>query len=336
MKRSELHEQAAGLSFSVNDIITGETGFAHYSPYDEIEDLHSEAVRLARNSQADFNALIDWCQQAHDCLAANAERPGVVATWQARLLPFFLRSRFLQRCRAKPRGYAGDYLTIQMMYEAAASTSDDVFGRAADAWAMAQPCPRAVRNRRALVGDLIRLLRAQFDGEKLSVVSLGCGPAAEVFDSLPVGNACFRLVDIDSEAVAFVQQKARHLRAAGAVTPMLGNIIKMAVRKDDAIPRGQHAFYSLGVIDYFADQLVLRLLDYIHDRLAPGGVVMLGNFRPGHANAAFFEHALEWPLRLRSREQLASLVARSRFARCPTFIGSEAEGVQLFIRCVKA
>jgi len=36
---------------------------------------------------------------------------------------------FLRRCRDQPRGYAGDHLTIQMMYDGIA-TSGSVFGNA--------------------------------------------------------------------------------------------------------------------------------------------------------------------------------------------------------------
>jgi extracellular factor (EF) 3-hydroxypalmitic acid methyl ester biosynthesis protein len=92
----------------------------------------------------------------------------------------------------------------------------------------------------------------------------------------------------------------------------------------------------MGLIDYLKDGLVIALLNYIHGKLAPGGSVCLGNFRPDHPNAALFQHALDWPLILRSESDLARLVARSRFAGAPVHIGSEAEGVQLFVKCVKA
>jgi len=68
-----------------------------------------------------------------------------------------------------------------------------------------------------------------------------------------------------------------------------------------------------GLIDYFSDEVVVRLLDYIHAKLVPGGLALLGNFRPGHANEAFFMHALDWPLTLRSEAELAALVQSSRF-----------------------
>jgi hypothetical protein len=112
-----------------------------------------------------------------------------------------------------------------------------------------------------------------------------------------------------------------------------GNIIKMLLARGGALPSNQHAFYSLGLIDYLKDDLVVRLLDCIYDRLKEGGLVLLGNFRPNHSNADFFQHALDWQLKLRNEDQLLALVSRSKFRSGS--IGSEAEGIQLFAQCEK-
>lgn len=301
----------------------------------DIAALAAEAREL-RATEPSRAVLLHWCQRAHDRLvAAVGDGADAVAAWQQRLLPLFLTSPFLDRAYRQPRGYAGDYATIQMMYDAVPAGSD-AFARAVDAWALQQPCPRAVRNRRARVHGLLAELGPRFQGQELSVVSLGCGPAAEVFECLPADGVVFRLLDIDEEAVAHVSRRAQAVGAADRVKPLRANVIKLALGRSTVLPAQQHAFYSLGLIDYFGDELVVRLLDWIHRNLAEGGAVVLGNFRPGHPNAAFFDHALDWPLRLRSAEHLHDLVQRSRFRGGPVAVGAEAEGVQLFVTCLKA
>jgi hypothetical protein len=275
---------------------------------------------------------MDWCQRAHDHLAALAD-PSSIARWQELLGPIFAKSPFLDRARRKPRGYAGDYLTIQMMYDSVPAGAN-AFALGIDAWALSQPCPQAVRNRPALVNAMIAGLGARFPGQTLSVTSLGSGPAAEVFDYRRQEDVSFTLVDIDPEAIRFVLERAEIEEAR--VLPLLGNLAKMVLGRSIALPDEQHAFYSLGVIDSFPDDLVIRLLDYIHPRLRKGGVVLLGNFRPDHPNAAFFTHALDWPLRLRCEHALRALVAHSKFATSAIRIGSEAQDVQLFVECRKA
>jgi extracellular factor (EF) 3-hydroxypalmitic acid methyl ester biosynthesis protein len=299
----------------------------------ELYALHTQALVHKRNPATPSSAIIDWCQRSHDCLARFARRNSdEVKRWQDLLLPFFLEGEFLKRCHEQPRGYAGDYLTIQMIYDDAPRSAHD-FGRAVDIWAMAQPCPRAVRNRRFLVGNFVQQVRENFSPP--SIVSLGCGPATEVFDTRRRDGVDFTLIDIDAEAISHVLEKARSCSDAQHIKTINANIIKMILRDDGTLPGSHSAFYSMGLIDYFRDDLVVRLLDYIYSKLEPGGMVMLGNFRPDHPNVALFQHALNWPLLLRSEGDLLRLAAESRFANSSVHVGAEAEGVQLFMHCVK-
>src|SRR5262249_27090196 len=120
---------------------------AFAEPINALRALKAEAVALLSNPNAPPSRINDWCEHAHDRLAWLAvHNPAGIELWREILLPFFLRSPFLRRCREKPRGYAGDYLTIQMMYDHSPRQIES-FGMAVEAWAMAQPCPKAVRNR---------------------------------------------------------------------------------------------------------------------------------------------------------------------------------------------
>jgi len=330
------HFDAAEAHGAVYETWLQPTGPFRANPADALRSLEAEGADLLDRPSALPSHVHDWCQRAHDQLAwLAAHNPVGIGLWREMLLPFFLQSPFLRRCREKPRGYAGDYLTIQMMYDQHAQPIDG-FGMAVQAWAMTQPCPRAVRNRRRLVAAFVDHACANCDHGWPSIISLGCGPAAEVFDTLGHCNANFTLVDIDEEAIAFVRTKAHDAGLSDQIAVRRANIIKMALGADCRIADGQNAIYSLGLLDYFNDALFIRLLDYIHGKLAKGGRALLGNFRPAHANAAFFEHALEWPLTLRSESDLLRLVKQSRFADCPMSIGAEPEGVQLFIECEKA
>lgn len=296
--------------------------------------LHAEVHKLSREQAASPAAISSWCQRAHDHLTKISAEAECIALWRELLLPYFVRSPFLKRCREKPRGYAGDYVTIQMMYENLPS-GGSTFGKAVDAWAMGQPCPKAVRNRRALVGSFVNRVSGVSRGHPLSIVSLGCGPAAEVFDVLHLNDIRFTLIDFDEDATSYVRAQASSRGVDDRLHLMHANVIKMMFRDQGELPANQSAFYSLGLIDYFKDNLVIRLLDYIYDKLALGGLVLLGNFRPGHANEALFQHALDWPLVLRSENELRHLVRQSKFSNSPIVVGTEKEGVQLFIECVK-
>ena len=57
--------------------------------------------------------------------------------------------------------------------------------------------------------------------------------------------------------------------------------------------------YSMGLIDYFTDKFVVRLLNFNSDILQPGDRVVLGNFRSTSQNSQFMKHVLDWKLNYR-------------------------------------
>jgi cyclopropane fatty-acyl-phospholipid synthase-like methyltransferase len=203
-----------------------------------------------------------------------------------------------------------------------------------DEWALNQPFPRAMRTSRQLVWDLLLRTQDEFDGE-MHVVSLGCGPAAEVFDLADLDNVRFTLVDGDADAVTGLKAKIRAARMESRVTAMRESVIKMALDDQTRFVYPPSVIYSLRTLDHFTDELAVRLLDYCHGALAPGGVAFLGNVRAGHPNAALFDRALNWPLVLRSKDDLLRLVQCSKFTGCEVAIGADQEGVQLFVECRK-
>ena len=70
--------------------------------------------------------------------------------------------------------------------------------------------------------------------------------------------------------------------------------------------------YSIGLIDYFADNFVVSLLDYCYELLAPGGKVILGNFHPQNTTRALMEYILDWKLIHRDEHDMNRLMAASR------------------------
>ena len=88
--------------------------------------------------------------------------------------------------------------------------------------------------------------------------------------------------------------------------------------------------YSIGLIDYFNDKFVVKLLDFAFGLLRPGGRVILGNFHPRNPDKAFMDHVLEWRLIHRDESDMNRLFETSKFGRPCTNIRFEQQGVNLF------
>jgi len=97
----------------------------------------------------------------------------------------------------------------------------------------------------------------------------------------------------------------------------------------------QDLIYSIGLIDYFQDKLVVQLLNWMYDTLAPGGKALLGNFDPRCPNRVFMDHLLEWRLIYRTPDDMRRLFASSKFGDAPVDVRYEQEGINLFASCRK-
>lgn len=258
---------------------------------------------------------------------------------QRELLPFLLLSEIGDRMYTKPRGYAGDFLTIDIMYRDRAGGTGRL-GPTLDRAFRAQPANRAVVNRRQLLAEEIGKTMAERPGERAHVMSLAAGPAAELFDVFATLEDPKSLkatcVDIDLQALAFVSDRADQRGLRKQIDLHNENLVYLALgrRKLDLPP--QDLIYSIGLIDYFADKFVRMLLDWIHERLRPGGRVILGNFHSSNVNKALMDHVFEWQLLHRTEADMHALFRASRFGRDCTSIRYEPEGVNLFAECIKA
>jgi extracellular factor (EF) 3-hydroxypalmitic acid methyl ester biosynthesis protein len=139
----------------------------------------------------------------------------------------------------------------------------------------------------------------------------------------------FHLIDIDPDALEFVNRKATNIGVQQSLTLHRANVFHLTARKKIHIPPVDFA-YSLGLIDYFEDRHVERLLDFVYEVLAPGGKMILGNFHPQNPSRALMESVLEWRLIHRSEEDMCRLCKASRFARGFEQIAFEDQGVNLF------
>ncbi len=113
------------------------------------------------------------------------------------------------------------------------------------------------------------------------------------------------------------------------------NLIHVAVgRRELALP-AQDLVYSIGLIDYVDDNLVVKLLDWIHRILRPGGRVVLGNFHPRNPTRAAMDHVLQWRLIHRDEADMHRLLRASAFGTQCSRIIYEPQQINLFAEGVK-
>jgi CRP-like cAMP-binding protein/SAM-dependent methyltransferase len=284
------------------------------------------------------------CAKVNELIGDAAPLPDEVKWAMGRrvreeMLPYLLLTRTAERFYSKPRGYAGDFMTIQMIYDNEPGGTGRI-GPLLDECFLRAPAAAGVRNRRVVLAEEIWMTLQSKPEWPARITSLASGPAAELFDVFGGLKDKARLkatcIDIDLQALAFVSEKRDRLKLQDHMDLVTGNLVYLATGRQRLDLKDQDLVYSVGFIDYFNDKFVVSLLNYVHGILAPGGRVVLGNFHPANPNKALMDHLLDWRLIHRSEEDLNRLYASSLFGRPCTRIRAEEEGINLFAECVKA
>lgn len=306
-----------------------------------VNDFGRVPQRLATTVKSEFCNLVEFTNTVigSDSALTPQVKAAVGKELQEQFLPYISLTETADRFYSKPRGYAGDFLTIAKIYENKAAGAGRL-GALIDASFLATSAAAAVRNRRPLVAKLIDEAVDQKAGTLTRVTSLACGPAQEIFDVYERRSDASlirtSLIDIDLQALAFVYEKATLKGLNRYIEVFNQNLLHLVSgRKSIQLPP-QDLIYSIGLIDYFADKFVIQLMNFIYDKLNPGGSVVLGNFHPRNSTRALMDHVLEWKLIHRDENDINRLFEQSKFQRPASTIHFEDEGVNLFAQCIKA
>jgi len=336
----------------VHSMRGGSSGYADLPPtlVHAVESFKSVMLEVDRSLKdhklsAEFaqEQVTTGCDSLVGALREHIHRDGhlesAIGTYVFReTFPYFMLSRFIDRAFTKPRGYAGDYATIDALYEDIAA-GDGRLGPLIDRWTREVPAARAVKNRRTLLADAINAVAAQWPRqEAMPVTSLAAGPARELFDVLARADAPNLLatcIDIDPDALAYASGLAQRLGLLEHFTFAQDNIVRLCRGRGHTALGQQALIYSVGLTDYLQDAFVVDLINWSFDHLLPGGTLIVGNVVPSNPDKAYMDHILEWVLIHRTAEELRELFARSRFGETPVSMREEPAGVDLFAFCRK-
>jgi extracellular factor (EF) 3-hydroxypalmitic acid methyl ester biosynthesis protein len=282
-----------------------------------------------RTCNAELHSMETELSKGNDDLAARI---------QSDLLPYLLLTNTAERWYSKPRGYAGDFLSIHQIYQNQPEGRGRI-GSVLDQCFLNLPAAIAVRNRRPLLAREINAVVAARGDAGARVTSLACGPAAELFDVYEDlehrEKLATTLIDVDLQALAFVAERRDKARLQRHMRLINANLVYVLSGREKIDLRDQDLIYSIGLIDYFNDDLVVKLLDYIFSALRPGGKVILGNFHPRNPDKALMDHVLDWRLIHRTEDDMNRLFRDSAFATGCTNMRFEDQGINLFAECVK-
>lgn len=267
---------------------------------DEAQTLLVAAQPLAafRRLGAPLSAL--W-SEARGCGQAEA----MLAQCRAHPLHALVQQDpYTHRAASKPRGYAGDAVMMDFIYEGRPPAGTTPLGAQVFAATTRVSMGLSVLYRRQLLRSLIDEAVVSCDAAR--VLSVASGHCRELQGSLatePWFAGEVLALDQDGESCAEVARvhAGRRVQALHhGVRELVAGPLADSLGRFDLV-------YSAGLYDYLPDALARRLTQRLLSLLRPGGRLVIANFLPGGSGRGYMELFMDWTLVLRTPADMQAL-----------------------------
>lgn len=255
-----------------------------------------------------------------DCLLEITSDPdNLIAAKQyteALLTRELLDGPLWRQAYTKPRGYPGDYLVMDYIYDGN-PRGDTPFGQVVHTLGI--QIGQFVKKRKEFVRQVITEMVAQCENpDGMLIASLGCGPAKEIVEfskSHLTGTRplTFVLVDQDCDALRHaghsISETLRERQGGPPIDIQLRHqsVMRLMREVDPSETMLQpDMIYSAGLFDYFSDRTCRVLSKRLYDTLRPGGLLLLGNMKANTDMVGPLELIADWSLTYRTAENVLS------------------------------
>lgn len=215
-------------------------------------------------------------------------------------------SSFVARAQDWPRGYQGDFETIEYLCDGLNHVSvEDVVGYCIEEYTLNSRITQQHRNKVHLQADVI--LKCCQSKKAARVLSLGCGGARDlrtIGSLLENTDAEFVLCDSDADALEFARSQlgllADRTRFVHGKVPRVVNRLK-SLGKFDLVVAG-------GLFDYLPNRWIELMLTEIWEHLLnENGQIFFTNIAFNNPYRVWMEYLADWSLIERSEEDIERL-----------------------------
>jgi len=300
-----------GCNFTRMDTIS-----ARLLSLNELE-LASEPIEL-------FHQVSGWI---HDISAEILflERQGITKeTIKSRLTDVrkvHAAAPWVQRLQKWPRGYQGDFETIEKMASGATSFEVDTVPKIIEKVALNSIAAQQHRNKLIHQERRIR----DFASRNCNIFSIACGGSLDAISALSELSASagdYYINDIDEEALNLSSHRLESLGSRLKVER--GSIVDVFRSRQ----LGQFgSILAGGLFDYLPEKIAVFVVRQAIAHLEPGGEFFFTNIREGNLFRPWIEYLADWELIERSEAEIHDLLGQAGVHRDNISIQADYTGV---------
>lgn len=224
-------------------------------------------------------------------------------------------SQIMYRGFSKPKGYPGDYETLELIYDECTVSPEGTLGYFFDRYFLSNPYAEAVRKRKDKLRELLE--RAIREGkERMEILNLACGACREIRElchddhGLTDRKVVFNCLDWDKEALGFSKKKLRDAPSNFEFNFIEKNMLHF-IRKSDFYEKkgNQDLIYSIGLADYCTDRLLKTMIRNAFSGLRKGGRFIIAHKdKDIHFSHLPPEWFCDWMFVSRNEEDMLALI----------------------------
>ncbi|HKR66213.1 MAG TPA: class I SAM-dependent methyltransferase [Thermoanaerobaculia bacterium] len=293
---------------------------------ERVSAVHPTALYHAALAQ-----LHDICASVLQCEAAGMDRASIVQLLEpARAI--HARAPFVRRLQDWPRGYTGDFETVDYICRGRNDAPSGTLEYVCQAYSLNFPIAQQHRNK--VQHQAARILKTMMERPRESrILALACGGAPDFALIAPMLENLageIWLNDADEEALVEASRVVEHIRARCRF--IHENAMKIVGR----VPGGFDLVLAGGLFDYLPDRAAIFLLRTVYRRLLrDGGTFFFTNIARDNPFRCLIEYIGDWFLIERSEDDVIALCREARIPGNAIALRREETGLAVLVEITK-
>lgn len=231
----------------------------------------------------------------------------IVAHW-------IYQGEIVKRAFEQPRGYPGDYFTLEKIYDN--QPYSKAIGFYSDRYFLDNEYAVAVRGRKTKIQEILDDAIIHSYHDQVNILDIACGPSREVRELLSKNKygdkkIYLNLLDHDEEALSFSDKNLPRLENI-SYRFIKENVLELS--KSEKLKnelRDQDIIYSIGLADYLPDRVLKKMVEFCSSILREGGRFILTHKDIDKCDPAAPDWFCKWKFHPRTEKDVVALVESS-------------------------